>query len=208
MRGLGLMAIGISLGYLGGWRAERSVWEDGYHRGHCNRRTGILSMGNELAEALKGESAHTAPSHILEGLSDDVAHCEIAGAPHTIYQELWHIAFWLQMSLDWIGGVETPYPERATDPFPDKEQTARESWEELCQRFFRGIESAAAIALDAERLNVPVRCPSRPGEPVRTMTVQEQLESLVAHDAYHFGRIVLLRQLCGAWPPKSGGFTW
>jgi hypothetical protein len=40
------------------------------------------------------------------------------------------------------------------------------------------------------------------------MTVREQLESLAAHDAYHFGRIVLLRQLCGAWPPKSGGFTW
>jgi uncharacterized damage-inducible protein DinB len=165
-------------------------------------------MGNELAEALKGESAHAAPSHILEGLSDEVVHCEIAGAPHTIYQELWHIAFWLQMSLDWIGGVETPYPERATDPFPNKEQTERENWEELCQRFFGGIELAAAIALDAGRLSVPVRCPSRPGAPVRTMTVREQLESLAAHDAYHFGRIVLLRQLCGVWPPKSGGYTW
>ena len=37
------------------------------------------------------------------------------------------------------------------------------------------------------------------------MTVREQLESLAAHNAYHFGRIVLLRQLRQAWPPPSGG---
>jgi hypothetical protein len=53
-----------------------------------------------------------------------------------------------------------------------------------------------------------VRCPSRPGEPVRVMTAREQLENLGAHNAYHFGRIVLLRQLLGAWPPRSGGYTW
>jgi len=40
------------------------------------------------------------------------------------------------------------------------------------------------------------------------MTVEEQLISLAAHNAYHLGRIVLLRQLAGAWPPRAGGFTW
>jgi uncharacterized damage-inducible protein DinB len=163
---------------------------------------------SELEEALTGESAHAAPSHILEGLGEDVVHRQIAGAPHTIYQELWHIAFWLQMSLDWIAGIESAYPARPSDAFPGKAEVERESWEELCQRFFRGIEEAAAISRDTKRLGLPVRCTSRPGEPVRTMTVREQLESLAAHDAYHFGRIVLLRQMCGAWPPKSGGFTW
>jgi hypothetical protein len=41
----------------------------------------------------------------------------------------------------------------------------------------------------------------RPGSPVRIVSVREQLESLGAHNAYHFGRIVLLRQLFRAWPP-------
>jgi hypothetical protein len=40
------------------------------------------------------------------------------------------------------------------------------------------------------------------------MSVREQLENLAAHNAYHLGRIVLLRQLHGAWPPVCGGFTW
>jgi len=161
---------------------------------------------NELEEVLMGESAHAAPDHILEGLAEDMVHREVAGAPHTIYQELWHICFWLRRTLDWIAGVELPYPVRPEDAFPAKRET--ESWEQLRQRFFHGIGEAAAIARDGARLELPVRCPSRPGEPLRTMTAREQLESLAAHDAYHFGRIVLLRQLAGMWPPKSGGFTW
>jgi hypothetical protein len=40
------------------------------------------------------------------------------------------------------------------------------------------------------------------------MPVQEELISLAAHNAYHFGRIVLLRQLLETWPPPSGGFRW
>jgi hypothetical protein len=40
------------------------------------------------------------------------------------------------------------------------------------------------------------------------MTVRGQLENLAAHNAYHLGRIVLLRQLVEAWPPASGGYTW
>jgi hypothetical protein len=69
-------------------------------------------------------------------------------------------------------------------------------------------KEAAAAALDSTRLSVEVRCPSRPGLPVRTMTVRELLESLGAHNAYRFGRIVLLRQLQGLWPPPSGSFSW
>jgi uncharacterized damage-inducible protein DinB len=163
---------------------------------------------SELEEALTGESAHAAPAHILEELGDSDVNRKIAGAPHTIYEELWHSVFWLEMSLDWISGAETPYPAKPEEAFPWKPENQRESWGQLCQRFFRGIEEAAAIARDPERLDELVRCTSRPGHPARTMTVREQLESLAAHDAYHFGRIVLLRQLCGAWPPTAGGLTW
>jgi hypothetical protein len=40
------------------------------------------------------------------------------------------------------------------------------------------------------------------------MSVRDQLISLAAHNAYHLGRIVVLRQLQQAWPPVSGGFSW
>ena len=54
----------------------------------------------------------------------------------------------------------------------------------------------------------PSAAPRAPDHPMRIMTVREQLESLAAHNAYHLGRIVLLRQLLGWWPPPKGGFTW
>jgi uncharacterized damage-inducible protein DinB len=160
---------------------------------------------NELQQALIGDSAAAPPAHILEGLPSDLAHRAIQGAPHTIYQELWHIAFWQQITLDWVNGIETPFPDRPSDGFP---RDGSEPWDQLCQRFLHGNQQAADVAGDEKRLEQSVRCPSRPGNPVRIMSVREQLESLAAHNAYHFGRIVLLRQLLGAWPPPSGGFSW
>ena len=163
---------------------------------------------SELEQVLIGDSAHTPPAEILEGLPEEFAHRTIAGAPRTIYEELWHITFWQQITLDWVRGIETPYPVHASDGFPTPGNTIAENWEQLRQRFFTTSREAAAAALDTSRLDVPVRCPSRPGLPVRTMTVREQLESLGAHNAYHFGRIVLMRQILGSWPPPSGGFSW
>lgn len=163
---------------------------------------------HELERALNGDSAAAPPAHILEGLSDQQAHQRISGAPHTVYEEAWHIGFWLRMTLDWVNGIETPYPANPVIPFPTREQTLNEPWTQLRGRLLAGIEDAANMVRDASRMEGTVRCPSRPGDPLRSMTVREQLESLAAHNAYHFGRIVLLRQLLGTWPPRSGGFTW
>jgi hypothetical protein len=161
---------------------------------------------NELAQAIIAESYAAAPSHILDGLTDDLVHRELPNVPHTIYAELWHIVFWQQMTLDWIAGIETPYPTSPSEGFPEKPPT--ESWEQLRRRFLQGADQAAAAAQGTTRLDHPVRCPSRPDAPVRIMSVRDQLISLAAHNAYHLGRIVLLRQLMQSWPPASGGFTW
>jgi uncharacterized damage-inducible protein DinB len=164
------------------------------------------NFANELERALAGDSAAAPPSHILEGVSEELAQRRVNGAPHSIYGELWHIVFWQEMTLEWVNGTATPAPARAADGFPRADE--KESWAQLCERFFRGNEQAAAAACNEEKLKRVVRCPSPAGQPERQMTVREQLESLAAHNAYHFGRIVLLRQLLGAWPPASGGFTW
>jgi uncharacterized damage-inducible protein DinB len=158
---------------------------------------------NELERTLIADSAAAPPAKILEGMGEDLAHRKIAGAPRTIYDELWHIVYWQQMTLDWIDGVETPYPEHASAGFPTDGDAESENWDALRRRFFEGVQKAAAATRDAAKLDRVVRCPSPPGAPVRTMTVREQLESLAAHNAYHFGRIVLMRQISGVWPPAS-----
>ncbi len=133
---------------------------------------------NELEQILIGDGAASSPAVILEGIPDARAHRVEAGAPRTIYEELWHIAFWREMTLDWIAGIETPYPVHAVAGFPTKADTGREDWNQLRERFFAGNRRAATAAQDGSTADKLVRCPSRPGLPVRTMTVREQLENL------------------------------
>lgn len=162
----------------------------------------------ELQEILIGAGAAAEPAHVVEGLTDELVHGKPAGAPHSIYEELWHAAFWLEMSLDWVSGKPTPYPASAADGFPTVVDMEREDWAALRGRFLRGLQRAADVAGDEGRLDAVVECPSKPGIATRRMTVREQLENGAAHDAYHLGRIVLLRQMMGVWPPVSGGYTW
>jgi uncharacterized damage-inducible protein DinB len=159
----------------------------------------------ELEQAILGDSAAAPATHILEGLTDDLLHRKLPNVPHTIYEELWHLVFWQQITLDWISDVETPYPTKASDGFPSN---TTETFDQLRNRFFRNGELACSVARDTTRLDRPVRCSSSPGNPIRIMSVHDQLISLATHNAYHLGRIVLLRQLLQAWPPSSGGSTW
>ncbi len=162
---------------------------------------------NELERALVADTAAAPPGHILEALPEELAHRATPGLVHTIYAELWHITYWQQVTLDWIAGLETPAPAHNDLSFPDAAQTAAEPWQALCARFFAGNQEAGRRAANDD-LARAIRCPSPPGQPTRTMSVGDKLISLAAHNHYHFGRIVLLRQLAGAWPPPSGGFTW
>jgi uncharacterized damage-inducible protein DinB len=165
---------------------------------------------NELARALIGSSAAAPPKNILQAIPEVAAHqkpvATAGSAPHSIYDEVWHMAYWQGISLDWIQGKPTIAAKQASDGFPIHRN---ESWDDLRTRFLAGTQNAAAIANDTERLEVVVQCPSPSAHdrPV-DMTVREQLESLAAHNAYHLGRIVLLRQLLNNWPPPDGGYPW
>ncbi len=161
---------------------------------------------NELEQALIGDSYAAQPAHIIEGLSDALVHQPIPSAPRTLYAELWHIAFWQQMSLDWMRGLETPYPATPELPFPSADDIASESWEQLCARFLRTSEEAATIARDTASLDRLIQCPSRPGDPTRTMSIRDQLISLAAHNAYHFGRFGADAPASDRGRRASGGF--
>lgn len=165
---------------------------------------------NELAKSLIADSAFAAPANILQALDREAVLAKpYAGIPHSIYAEVWHMAFWQEISLDWVQGKPTPVPDHAAGGFPADAVVSAvyEPWNELRERFLAGTQNAAAIANDRDGLDTRVNCPTI-GDQQRTMTVREQLESLAAHNAYHLGRIVLIRQLLNLWPPPDGGYTW
>jgi uncharacterized damage-inducible protein DinB len=160
---------------------------------------------NELERNLISDGFGAPPSHILQAIDDEMAHRHFPEIPHSIYEEVWHMAFWLELTLDWVSGTPTCYPEHSSLTFPS---SFTESWHELRERFFLGIEAAALLAGEAEGLDAVIARPERHSTETPSQSIRELLEGIATHNAYHFGRIVLLRQLFGAWPPPSGGDTW
>ena len=123
---------------------------------------------------------------LLSGLTlEQVTLCP-DGASHSIYEELWHLVGYQQSIIEPGDPAGDFYPTAA----PEDEQ----QWHDLVRVFLDGARAAAAIGLAPERL-------AREVEPGVTMA--DELNSVAVHNAYHFGKIVALRQRIGAWPPAA-----
>ena len=141
---------------------------------------------------LTGEFAPRA--HILSGLTLEQVGVRPAGAPHSIYEELWHAAEWQRLTLDrdaaalerWERGEQ--FPSR---PGPENEA----AWQELVGSFIAHSERAVRLSQDEAWLETD-ETDALPG-----FTWRNALEHLSVHSAYHMGKIVLLRQLLGSWSP-------
>ena len=154
-----------------------------------------------LPTLLTGEGAHAGVRSILEGIELEQLSVRPGSVPHSIYEELWHLVYWQDFFLEVAEGSSRSQPPHAADTWPERQgpkdlQEARN----LVRSFLEGINRATAYASNAEALDVSARGGKS--------TVRSLLESLLAHNSYHLGRIVLLRQLQGNWPPPSGGDTW
>ncbi len=149
-------------------------------------------MNNWKHLFLTGEFAPR--DHILEGLTLEQVGTRPDGAPHSIYEELWHAAEWQRLVLDrddaalelGEGGAQFPL-----SPAPGDEQ----AWQELVDSFFATSERAVRLADDEVFLE------SDESEALPGATWRNALECLAVHNAYHIGKIVLLRQLLGNWSP-------
>jgi uncharacterized damage-inducible protein DinB len=106
------------------------------------------------------------------------------GASHSIYEELWHVVAYQQSII--AGG------DPNGDHYPSAAPEHEHQWHDLVQVFLDGARAAAALGQTPERFAIEVE----PG-----LTLADELNSVAVHNAYHFGKIVALRQRIGAWPP-------
>jgi hypothetical protein len=125
-------------------------------------------------------------AHLLSGLTlEQVTLCP-DGASHSIYDELWHAVGYQQSVIMPGEPVGDFYPSAA----PEHEQ----EWHDLVRVFLEGARAAAAFGHTPDRLALEVE----PG-----VTKADELNSVAVHNAYHLGKIVVLRQRIGAWPPTA-----
>jgi uncharacterized damage-inducible protein DinB len=133
---------------------------------------------------LVGEFAERA--RLLSGLTLEQVNLRPEGASHSIYDELWHLVGY-QQSIVAPGG---PPPENF---YPTAAPEHADEWYHLVQLFLTGARVAADLGRSPARLAAEIE----PG-----VSLADELHCVAVHNAYHFGKIVALRQRIGAWPPE------
>ena len=128
-------------------------------------------------------------ARVLRGLTLEQVGARPHGAPHSIYQELWHTAMCQKLTLD-EGTVALDQWE-LEEHFPTSAAPVSQAeWDQLVTDFLAYSERAVRQAEDKAWLDLPE------GDGT-TWTWRNGLEFLAVHNAYHMGKIVSLRQLLG-----------
>ena len=173
-------------------------------------------MGDTTLRALVyGKGAHVDPVACVEDISAELVARTVAGYPHSIWQIVEHMNYWMDYDLGKIAGDHRPYPDAAIESWPAHPSPVAggaannvEAWQATTRRFTDLLARVALIAgSDATALERKIQNVGSPKSP-REFTVHAMLWQITAHNSYHAGQIALLRRQSGAWPPERGGDTW
>jgi uncharacterized damage-inducible protein DinB len=160
-------------------------------------------------ELLRGKGAHVDPVASIADVSAEIAGRTIPGYPHSIWQLVSHMNYWMDYELKRIAGEHPHYPEHAIESWPTsiapvseaEWRVARESLTKLLDRLAGLSESAPEV------LARPVEVIDA-SEASRSPSMQAVLWQILVHNSYHAGQIALLLRCFGMWPPHTGGDTW
>lgn len=158
-----------------------------------------------LLELLYGKGAHANPIIAVQGIPAEVATRKVEGYPHSIYQMVGHMNFWMDYELWRIRQENPPYPKHAADSWPSDPSTANEAeWNQVVARFAALIEELSALAQsDQEFLNCEVTA-AHAVHNQQSSSVLAVLWQTAVHNSYHMGQVVLLRRLQNYWPAQAG----
>jgi len=162
---------------------------------------------NELQRLIASNGAFTPPLRIMDAIPSESRGARPAGVTHSIAEELWHIVYWFDRFLAWTRRESLPYPVSADEGWRTLNVVTSEEWDFLQSRFSRDLDEAIQLAAGSPRVLLAQETTCR--EPGRApLTMYEALVNIAVHNAYHFGRVVQLRQMLGIWPPPGGGDRW
>jgi uncharacterized damage-inducible protein DinB len=162
-----------------------------------------------LRELVYGKGAHVDPVACVEDISAELAVRTVAGYPHSIWQIVEHMSYWMDYELRKIAGENPHHPDKAIASWPEHSESENEAlWQQARQHFIGDLARLASLAeSDSASLDRVVNDVDQTRTP-RQSTVRAALWQITAHNSYHAGQIALLRRQAGAWPPERGGDTW
>jgi uncharacterized damage-inducible protein DinB len=148
-----------------------------------------LLNGGEYAPAEK----------ILSGLTLEQVNYLASPVSHSIYDELWHTTTWQKIVVYSLEDKELSdgLAEKWKQPeiYPALKASTQNEWDSLVREFLTDLNKAISTGQMPDVLETKV------GD--FPFTFGDGIQILATHNAYHLGKIVAIRQMMGAWPPKE-----
>jgi uncharacterized damage-inducible protein DinB len=144
---------------------------------------------------LISNGAFAKPAQILQAIPFDKVVLRPHNVPHSLFEELYHLDYWQTFMLLEVQGKAVTYPEHNSESFPATNTVNEQGWRDLVAKVLAELQTA----VDISKSETITTMKTARGEPAEDILV-----ALVAHNAYHFGRMVMLRQLLGIWSSEMG----
>ncbi len=161
-----------------------------------------------VIELLYGKGAHANALACVEDLNAELAGRRVENLPHSIWQIVWHMNFWMDYELRRIRGDKPHYPDHASESWTATAPPDEAAWKNEIARFAEMLGALASTAQgDSNALSREVPA-MHSSQEARTSTVLAILWQTLAHNSYHVGQIALVRRALSAWPPCGGGDSW
>ena len=162
-----------------------------------------------LIELLYGRGAHANSLACVEDVSFDLAGRHADNFPHSVWQLVSHLNYWMDYELQRIRGENPGYPAHAAESWPIAYAPPNApEWQKTIANFKDLLAKLAALAESAQDVLAREVPATHPSHATHSSTLLAVLWQTLVHNSYHLGQIAMLRQSLGAWPPKGGGDTW
>jgi uncharacterized damage-inducible protein DinB len=162
-----------------------------------------------LIELLYGKSAHANPLACVEDVSFELAGRRTDNFPHSIWQLVRHVNYWMDYELRRIRGEEPVYPAHAAESWPVHAAPANEDeWKKAISHFRELLRQLAALGESTPDALTREISATHQDHRKHSASLLAVLWQTLVHNSYHVGQIVMLRRALDAWPPKGGGDSW
>lgn len=156
-----------------------------------------------------GKGAHANPLACVEDLTSELAGRRVEHFPHSIWQLLSHMNYWMNYELRRIRRENPAYPVHAAESWPASAAPASEiEWNNAVALFKNLLAELTALAESSSEDLAQQVSATYPGHTKYSSSLLAVLWQTLVHNSYHVGQIAMLRRALGAWPPHGGGDSW
>jgi uncharacterized damage-inducible protein DinB len=160
-----------------------------------------------LLELIRGKGAHVDASACVT-VPFELAGRTPTALPHSIWQLVFHMTYWMEYELARIGGKEPRYPEHASESWPTAAPEDEERWHHAVAAFGGCLDRMSDLVRAGSEVLGRQVPPVGGAYSEQAPTVEGVLWQTVVHNSYHLGQVTQARRALGAWPPAGGGDTW